>query len=47
LYDEKDEYGPIVVEAYLSGIQFISILYLFWGFRPRKDWPEFFTLGVD
>lgn len=45
--DENDEYGPILVEAYLSVLQFFSIIYIFWGFRPRKEWPEFFTLGVD
>ena len=42
-----DNYTPKVVDTFFRIIEFGAIGYLMWYYRPRKEWPEFFSLGVD
>jgi len=33
--------------AVFKATEFLADLYLMWFYRPRKEWPEFYSLGVD
>lgn len=43
----SDEYQYLIMMCWRELIDLFNFNYLLWEFRPRKDWPEFFGLGVD
>lgn len=42
-----DEYHVLIVGSWRELLDLCNFSYLLWEFRPRKEWPEFFGLGVD
>ena len=45
--ESKDEYQRQIVLAVLQVYDIIVFGTLLYAFRPRKEWPEFFGLGLD
>lgn len=45
--NSTDEYHLLIVGSWRETIDLFNFSYLLWEFRPRKEWPEFFGLGVD
>ena len=43
----SDEYMYLIMMCWREVIDLFNFNYLLWEFRPRKEWPEFFGLGVD
>lgn len=45
--DSNDQYSTLIVLSWREFFEILNFSYILWAFRPRKEWPEFYGLGVD
>ena len=47
LLEIDDEYFGILLRLCQEGVNVFNFMFLLYVFRPRKQWPEFYGLGID
>jgi len=44
--NSQDEFANVRLQTYVQFFEVFIFNFLLWVFRPRKEWPDYFSLGI-